>query len=285
MKLKHSKFKNTGILFELLVRQIASDTLENKDSKAIDIIKKYFTHTELAKEYKLYKTIMSANTISEQKADMYITATLDAQKNLNQTSLRKEKYKLISEIKKNYDIETFFRSKIDHYKEMASIYMLFESESSDKKLDPTSYTEYKYGILEHLTRSTKKDKEQEVSLINEFHTLDKDTRLLTYKFLLDKFNKKYNNSLTDRQKNLIKEYVNNISTTTKLKDYLNEQYSVVKKELKKTLSTINDERTKIKVSQVIDIIQEIPKTKNAGDSDVLNLFSYYELIEELNKVK
>jgi hypothetical protein len=168
---------------------------------------------------------------------------------------------------------------------MASIYMLFESESSDKKLDPTSYTEYKYGILEHLTRSTKKDKEQEVSLINEFHTLDKDTRLLTYKFLLDKFNKKYNNSLTDRQKNLIKEYVNNISTTTKLKDYLNEQYSVVKKELKKTLSTINDERTKIKVSQVIDIIQEIPKTKNAGDSDVLNLFSYYELIEELNKVK
>jgi hypothetical protein len=285
MKLKHSKFKNTGILFELLVRQIASDTLENKDSKAIDIIKKYFTHTELAKEYKLYKTIMSANTISEQKADMYITATLDAQKNLNQTSLRKEKYKLISEIKKNYDIETFFRSKIDHYKEMASIYMLFESESSDKKLDPVSYTEYKYGILEHLTRSTKKDKEQEVSLINEFHTLDKDTRLLTYKFLLDKFNKKYNNSLTDRQKNLIKEYVNNISTTTKLKDYLNEQYSVVKKELKKTLSTINDERTKIKVSQVIDIIQEIPKTKNAGDSDVLNLFSYYELIEELNKVK
>jgi hypothetical protein len=57
--LKHSKFKNTGVLFELLVRQVASDTLNNNDSKAIPLIKKYFAKSnELAKELNLYQTLV-----------------------------------------------------------------------------------------------------------------------------------------------------------------------------------------------------------------------------------
>ena len=64
-KLKNSKYKNTGILFELLVRQIASDILSNKEPQAATLVKKYFSNTELAKEHKLYQTLINVNSLTE----------------------------------------------------------------------------------------------------------------------------------------------------------------------------------------------------------------------------
>ena len=54
MAVKHSKYRNTGILFELLVRQTTADLLENKDSKAVKILKKYFTNTDLGKDHTIF---------------------------------------------------------------------------------------------------------------------------------------------------------------------------------------------------------------------------------------
>ena len=83
MKIKHSKFKNPGILFELLVRQITADTLKGSDSPAIDIIKKYFVKTELGREYKLYETILKSKVLTESVANIFISTALDNSKKFN----------------------------------------------------------------------------------------------------------------------------------------------------------------------------------------------------------
>lgn len=280
MKLKHSKIKNTGILFELLVRQIATDTLDNINSKAIDIIKKYFNNTEIAKEYQLYKAVSSTRNLSESKGNMLINSIVDAQKKLNQSKLNKEKYSLISAIKEGYDLDDFFKAKIDNYKLFASTYLLFESNNNQNIINPVSVTDFKVTLLEHIT-SSNIDKEKD-QIMEEFSNTDKETRLLIYKILVNKFNDKYKGDLNLRQKNLLKEYVNNVTTTTRLKDYINTELSSVKIELNNLVNEINDPVRKIKVKQVSEIIKEISKNKNVTDDDVINLFNYYQLVDELN---
>jgi hypothetical protein len=280
LKLKHSKIRNTGIIFELLVRQITADTLENKESKAIDIIRDYFSKTELSKEYKLYKALSSVRNISEGKGHLLISAALTAQKRLSQSKLRKEKYSLISSIKESYDLDNFFKAKIENYKLMASIYLLFESENSTEQVSIEDLTEYKFTILENMIASPKEEKQ---AILEDFKGIDKETRFLVYKILVEKFNDKYKTSLNQPQKNLLREYINNVSTTTRLKDYINEELINVRGQLKKTLPKISDQVVRIKIKQVAEIIKEIPKTRQVNDDDVVNLFNYYQLVEETEK--
>ena len=91
MKIKHSKYKNTGILFELLVRQITADTLKGGNSPAIDILKEYFINTSLGKEYKLYESVLKSKVITEGRATLVIDTILEASTKFNRKSLKKTK--------------------------------------------------------------------------------------------------------------------------------------------------------------------------------------------------
>ena len=119
MSIKHSKFRNTGLLFELLVRQITSDTLEGKNSAAINILKKYFVNTELGKEYKLYEQVTSYKNLSEVKAEMVINTLVETSTKLKRSEIRKQKYNLVREIKDTYNVEKFFKAKVTNYKAAA----------------------------------------------------------------------------------------------------------------------------------------------------------------------
>ena len=191
MKIKHSKFKNTGILFELLVRQIASDTISNKDSAAVGLVRKYFGKSELAKEYKLYQTLVSPKSLSEAKAETFINATLDASLRLNKTALRKEKYNLIKEIRETYDIEEFFKAKINNYSQYAAVYNLIEVHNSLEFTDPQQIIDNKVTLLEHITRKEVNKEEVKDRVMEEYLSMDKGTRILVYKTLLERFNSKY----------------------------------------------------------------------------------------------
>ena len=125
MKIKHNKYKNTGILFELLVRKITADTLSSGNSKAASLVKKYFTKTSLADENKLYQTVNNSIALSESKADSVLSTVLDLSKKLDRDKLAKEKYNLIKEIKNSFDLNDFFQAKIKNYKLLASTYILF----------------------------------------------------------------------------------------------------------------------------------------------------------------
>ena len=152
MKIKHSKFKNTGILFELLVRQIASDTISGADSAAIGLVKKYFSKSELTKEHKLYQALVSTKALTEGKAESLINATLEISSRLNRSALRKEKYNLIKDIREAYGIEEFFKSKINNYSQYAAAYNLIEAHNSLEFVEPSQVIENKVTLLEHITR-------------------------------------------------------------------------------------------------------------------------------------
>jgi hypothetical protein len=279
MAIKHSKYRNTAILFELLIRQTTSDLLQNKDSKAVKIIKKYFNGTELGKEYTLYSQLNNTEKLSEVKAEMYISTALEQRKKLNQTELNRLKYNLIREIKNTYDIDNFFKAKIDNYKIYASIYNLFESQNSTS-IDTKEVLLNKINLLEHISIDINKDNPVPQSLVEEFMKEDKEIRLLAYKILVEKFNNKYSN-LSDRQKAVLKEYINNISETEGLKKYINNQINEIKVELTSIYKKVKDPVTKIKLSETIKLIKPIKQTGFVKDEHISSVLQYIELIEEL----
>ena len=278
--LKHSKFKNTGVLFELLVRQVASDTLNNNDSKAIPLIKKYFAKSnELAKELNLYQTLVKEHFTKEEKANYLIEAVLVAKSQINQATLNRQKYNLIKEIRDTYNIEDFFKSKVNNYKTLAAIYKLFEFTIAD---NPTESVNNRYTIIEHITRKEVKVK-TELNEMSDFVKQDKDVRLLSYKILVDKFNDKYSN-LNEGQKSILRNYINTVSDGPDLKDFIVKESTKLQKDLKTLTSKVDDAVVKIKLTEVTNLLKELASVKAIKDNHILNLLRYHELIKELKKV-
>lgn len=278
--LKHSKFKNTGVLFELLVRQVASDTLNNSDSKAIPLIKKYFANsTELAKELSLYQTLVKEKFTREDKASNLIEAVLAAKTKLNQSVLNRQKYNLIKEIKSNYVLEDFFKSKVNNYKTLAAVYKLFEYTVAD---NPVEIVNNKYTIVEHITRKDVK-KVSQINEMSDFVKQDKDVRLLSYKILVDKFNDKYS-KLNEGQKSLLRNYINSVSEGIELKEFIDIEVSKLQKDLKSLAVKIDDAVVKIKLTEVTNLLKEVKTAKTIKDNHILSLLRYHELIKELKKL-
>jgi len=281
-KIKHSKFKNTGILFELLVRQIASDTLSNVDSKAVKIVKKYFHNSEMAKEHKLYHTILTSPRLSEGKAEVLVNTTVDMALKLNKEQLLKEKYNLIKEIKKNYNLENFFKSKVNNYNILAAAYTLFEIAIENKFVEPKQVIINKLTLLEHITKK-QLIKEETNDIETELNKEDKNVRLLAYRMLIEKFNSKYAN-LSDRQKSVLKEFINNISKPENLKSYINENLNKVKNELVSLIKKVDDKTTEIKLNEVITLIKPISNKSSVKDEHLVTLLQYQQLAEEIKKI-
>ena len=284
MKIKHSKFKNTGILFELLVRQIASDTVSNKDSAAIELVKKYFSKSELAKEYKLYQALITPKNLSEAKAETFINSTLEASLRLNKTALRKEKYNLIKEICKSYDLEEFFKAKINNYKQYAAAFNLIEAHNSLEFTEPQQIIDNKITLLEHITRKEINKEGVKDRVMEEYTSMDKGTRILAYRMLLEKFNSKYA-TLSDKQKGVLKEFINNISNTTKLREFVNSNFKSITEEITALIPTIVDKTTQIKLAEVITLLHPLDKTQNVKDENIISLLQYHQLIDEIKSVK
>jgi hypothetical protein len=282
MNIKHSKYKNTGILFELLVRQITSDTLSGKDSNATKILKKYFVKTELGKEYKLYETLAKHKNLTEGKAEIVINSVIESSKNLNRGTLKRQKYNLIKEISNYYNLEEFFATKLPTYKTHAALYTLVEIYNSENLSNPDQIINNKIAILESLTTRAINKQKVEDDLMTEFQSYDKDLRILTYKVMLEKFNGKYA-SLNDNQKHVLKEFINSVDSTPKLKEFYNSKITEIKDELISLSKKVTDKVVKIKLNEVSNILLPLGKTSQVGNDDLINLLQYYALLEELEK--
>ena len=244
----------------------------------ICFLKKHFnSKTELLKEYKIYHTLSTQKYDKESKANILIDTLLESYKNLNKSKLRREKYNLIKEIKENYDITDFFNSKIKNYKIMASIFNLLENSNTS----PISIVKSKINILEHITNIPKKPKQNNIT--ESLKNSDKNTRLLTYKVILEKFNEKYKDLATN-QKTLLQEYVNSVSNSPALKLYINEEIKKVKKSITNYSKKVKDKAVVIKLNETKDLIKPLDKKTSVHDDNVSNLLNYYELINELKTI-
>ena len=283
-KIKHSKIKNTGILFELLTRQITVDILNGNNSGAVILLKKYFSEkTELGKEYKLYEFLLKSSYKSENRANSLIDAVISARQKLHNSVLRREKYNLIKEIKETYDVNEFFKSKLPNYKVFASIYKVLQSESTTENFDPKETTDSRYSIVEYIVGKKVMINKKSEKLVENYKKQDKDLRLLSYKILVDKFNSKYK-SLNTAQKKLLKEYINNISNTNSLKEFIGNEGKKVKKILTRYLPKVGDKITKIKLNEAVNQVDSLTKGRFIKDKQVISLMRYYELVKEIRSV-
>ena len=282
-KQKHSKFRNTGLLFEFLMRQVTADVFEKKSkSKAAKILKKTFNeHTELGKELALYNVVITKKFKLDDKANYFISEVLSSYKELNKSLLRREKYNLIKTLKENYDLQKLLSSKVKNYKIYASIYKLFEYNNS---LSPDEKTEAYFNLVEHIT--TEKDGIKLSETIGGTKLPDdEDLRILTYTTLLEKFNQKYT-KLNYPQKSLLRAYINNISNTNSLKEYIQTVVPVIKRDIKKYSKNLTDEVVKIKLKEAVKSIDKfcnVGKTTTVKDKAVVQTMRYMELLKELKK--
>jgi len=278
--LKHSKYKNTAILFEMLVRKLTSETLTSDKTVTVEIIKKYFgKNTALSKELQLYNSLIKENLKSEAQALDFIRSCKDTHSKLNKGLLRRQRYNLVKEISENFDFQKVSKIRINNYKELASIYKLFEYTEAD---NPKNLLECKTSIVSHLLGETKQSLKLS-PLLEKYKGYKKDVRILTYKLLVDKFNSKYS-GLDENQKKVLNKYITHVNDSESVKQYLEEIIPSIKKQLKEQVSSITDKATKIKVDKLSEMLCNVETIKTIKESHVLTILRYYDLIKELKEV-
>lgn len=282
-KIKHSKFKNTGFIFELLVRQVTAEIMSSEKSIAEKILKEYYnSKKELSKELKLYQYLINEKYNSEVKAEKFIDTILEARKRLDEKKIVKEKYNLIKAIKETYNLDDFIKSPISNYKVLASIYKIFETISSTEQFDPTDIVSSRFTITESIINTSIQNKDQKIkdAVIEEYQKQDENLRALSYKFLVENFNKKYKN-LTEEQKSLLRQYINNINNTGKLNEYVSNEVSNIINSLKEVGKNITDKVTKIKLAETISNVKKIKSAKKIKEEHLSAMMMTYELLNEL----
>jgi hypothetical protein len=289
-KLKHSKYKNAGILFELLVRQVTADILNGQeDSKANNILRNYFSEsTELGKENRLYRIIMEEKTKDQSSADRLLETIIKTRRKLDERALNLQKYNLIKEIRSNYPLDDFLKGSISNYKLLASIYKIFEESVNAVECDPREIFNARNCIVESIaaaktpTRLVNEDEKKD--LVKVYQQQNEDVRLLAYKLLVDSFNEKYK-GLDDKQKILIREYINNISNTNSLRRYINEEVPLVRQEISELKSKVNNEVVRIKLDETLNQLDKVSKGTLVKENQIMALMLSYELIKELRQIK
>ena len=276
-KLKHSKYKNTGILFEMLVRKLTSETLSSNKSVTVDIIKKYFgRNTELSKELQLYNALLKEQFKSEARALDFIRSIKAAHEKLNHSLLKRQRYNLVKEISEKFIFDNISKIHINNYKVLASINMIFEH---DESVNPKQIMECKNAIIDNGLIIERKQVDKD-PVLEKFESQPKDVRLLTYKLLVDKFNSKYA-GLTESQKQLLNKYITNVNDTTMLKEYIQKIIPTIKKQLAEQSKLVDDKVVKIKVEKLSEMLCNVENLKVIKESHVLSLLRYFDLIREL----
>lgn len=276
--LKHSKFKNTGLLYELLARQLTIDVLNANESNALKLISKHFgKNTVLSKELQLYNYLLSEKVKGDASAMQFADAIVKMHDGLNRKQVNRAKYELIRDIRESFDIDSFFSYRIENYKILASIYKLFEYKMAD---NPVELVRTKALLVEHVQNKRSAETRDMFSNIPpEFK--DKDIRLLTYKVLIEKFNRKYNNALMSEQKELLREYIHSITNTPELKERINAHVDSIKRQLKVLIPGVESKVTRIKLNEVVKILDVIRGKRHVNDEQISTILNYYELIKEL----
>lgn len=291
MNIKHNKLRNTGILFELLVRKIATDVLEGKsDSFAVKIMREHFhSKSELGKELQLYRSFFNTPKLSEGKAFNMLDLVLERRKTLNEKLLAAQKFLLIKEIKEQCDLKQFMSGRVPSYKVYASVYKLFEASmksSSDESnfIQIDEIVDARFLVVEHLKGELKEEKIiKENNYTEILKEQPEEIRHLSYRFLLERFNEKYS-VFSDKQKSLLREYINNGTDLEKFGKYVSNEAKILSTDIKKNIHKIKDDVTRIKINEVLSQLKHIEEKSTVKDNYITALLIAYQISYELTSL-
>jgi hypothetical protein len=276
-KLKHKKLRNTGLIYELLVRQTTSDVLNGQTPKSLDIVKKFFKKGSLlSEELKLFNIILDSRTKNSQFTSEILEAVLKASQKLDRKALEKEKYFLIKEINSNLNKEHFFKTQVKDYVVYACISNLLEYNPED---NPTEYVLNKTALLEHISTNNGQNQLQQETTSTA--NIDPELKKLTFKLLIEKFNKRWG-SLDTRQKSILRHFIFNAVDSEDSRKFIAEEVLYLKSHLGKQSKTTNDKVLQIKLNEVVRLLDEIPDKNFISESTYSALLRSHQLIKELN---
>ena len=274
---KPNKLKNTGILFELLTRQVTNEVLTGKKQKARQLIETYFTNTELGKEYLLYNTLEKKKNLTESGAVQLFDTIEKLYEKLDHKKLESQKYSLIREIKQTYPNAEFFNSRIPQYRLFGSIQQWLTASKSTQFVHPDAIQKPRQTIFEHLTLPT----ESEVDTLNEYRNLTREDKYMVYKLMLENFNDTYSTKVSETQRGILSEYLLAMSNNEKLTRFVEQKQVVAKTLLTESKQKLGTGELATKLEQVIESIQPFKKGYVVRDSDVVTLLQHFELADEL----
>jgi len=247
MKFKHNKKRNTALLYEYLVKELTRSVLkEDIDSKRkiVFILQEFFQKSSvLGKELEIYKSVSKPSSITRNVAEKVLNESKRQFDTLDKKKIFQEQTRLLKEINSSIKVD-IFSNFVPHYKNLATIYQLFNSDA-----DPKRKVLLEEKVIETMTQPLE-GKSLEIPVQNN----------LVFKKFIEGFNKQYDDSLLSEQKELLNRYIVSSfnENSLELKVYLNEEIG----RIKNVISSIKEEDSfKDKADMIFEAIDKFKKDK------------------------
>lgn len=276
-KLKHSKYRNTGLIFELLSRKLVQETLANTQLKALRLITKYFSHSKpLAQELKLY-SCLTEGKLDAQLVERIVDTVEKINEKLDNKLLEAARFSLVRDIKNNYGLDDFFNSRTDNYPKLAAVYKFLNYKPID---NPIEYVENRNSLVEMVVKG---DKSELSESLQKWQSQDPDIRKLGFSLAVENFNNKYKNFLP-KQKELLKEYIMRDAASESLKTFVVNLITETVKDINSKLSLISDTALKVKITESLPLLNEVKKIPVLKDNHVNAVLKLCQLQFNVNQI-
>lgn len=271
-KIKHNKIKNTGLIYQILVRKMIQQATNGKKPTAYNIFNNFFSKDKaLGKQLAIYNLLTNTKYENKDMASSLFEEALDLRMKIDDIRLDKQKYYCIKQIKKHYRIKPLFQTKVDNYKVYASIYKVFES-LRYSEYNPLTIVQSRHHVLDFMLRPLQEQSQVDSQDMKLFREQDYDVKEAALTLYVQKFNQKFA-VLNESQKQLLKKYTYTMTDNTQLDGYMN-------KEIDRLHQMFKDDDNE-KVQQIFENVDKIKSINNIQDKlySVLNLYE----IENITK--
>jgi len=277
---KHNKRRNSGLLYEFLTRKISEALVEGdnkKSSTVLKILKKHFkSGSELYSEFRIINALMKTSVTSEAVAYSIVNEAKTAIQKHDVSMLDKQKSYLIKHINYTINDPLFYDQPIAEYKTYATIQTLINEWRKSGDKDLKLIAEHEMALVKWLLSEKAEDND---SVLSEHST---GTNRLLVKVMMEKVNEKYGESLTSKQKEVIREYVWSTANDNveRIKNKLNE----TRDELLKSLDVYvtNQSENGYLISQLNEVRGKViaEDVSNVNDELVARFMNYMKLTDE-----
>lgn len=277
---KHNKKRNSGLVFEFLVRQMSSDMLDGnaaRYAKAVDITRRYFSEGMiLSKEKQLHDVLRNTRGVTESRARRVLAEVMRHSRALDSKTLEIKKNNLIKECNYAFGQDFFVRHRVPEYRLLGSVQIILDACRSKHTLtENVANLELEEAVVRYMTTSapapiTESKKEE----------IDSFVCALASK----RFREKYGNSLSKRQNSLLEAFVYSSMNgdESSLFEYMNnEKASILKtiRESKVIKEIVEDDVMRSKLDEAEKRLVGMG-TGNVEEA-VKEIMLYQKLAEEL----